>query len=344
MKKCIALLFILFVVFLCIEITLRVIGYAPNSSSDEVIVTVKPSQMVGIDKELGWILNPGYFKFCVGDSVYAQSTHVTGGYRSAGNNTNPVVEENKKQIFLLGCSYTYGYSVYDTQTYAYCLQKKLPDYIILNYGVPAYSTVQMFLQLQRLVKGQRKPDIVILNYASFQNERSALGKAWARQIRPTEEEESMLSFEGIEYPYGKINALGKLEVEYCSEKDIPKNWPGRRYSAIIELINSSYDLWYDSKHAAEYDAVGLQCCLEIAKFCERNQIQFILYAINLQKNSSLKSANFDLGAPLVTSRVEVNKPEYNCGPIDPNHPSPAAHQLYAQEVYAAILNLPPLYQ
>jgi len=82
-------------------------------------------------------------------------------------------DHNKLRILLLGDSFTFGDEVSDTETYAYYLQKSLPDAEIINMGVHGYGHDQMLIILKE--EGIKyKPDIVILGFIPFDMDRNTL--------------------------------------------------------------------------------------------------------------------------------------------------------------------------
>lgn len=79
----------------------------------------------------------------------------------------------KTRILVFGDSFTFGTEVSDDETYAYYLQKLLPQAEVLNMGVFGYGHDQMLLYLQE--EGVKyHPDIVILGYLSCDDSRNLL--------------------------------------------------------------------------------------------------------------------------------------------------------------------------
>src|SRR5215216_100833 len=79
----------------------------------------------------------------------------------------------KYRILTLGDSYTFGDEVSDDETFSSVLAKLLPDTEVLNLGVHGYGHDQMLLYFKR--EGVKyHPDIVILGYVWFDQERNQL--------------------------------------------------------------------------------------------------------------------------------------------------------------------------
>ena len=61
-------------------------------------------------------------------------------------------EPQKRTKFLLtmGCSYVFGEGLNDEGTMASSLARKMPDYMVYNYGVPGASPVQMWQKASQM--------------------------------------------------------------------------------------------------------------------------------------------------------------------------------------------------
>lgn len=76
---------------------------------------------------------------------------VTISIDSLGRRTTPLPDSlpRSRYALFLGCSYTYGDGVSDTQTLPYYFQALAPDYRAYNYGYMAYSPLHMLARLQQ---------------------------------------------------------------------------------------------------------------------------------------------------------------------------------------------------
>lgn len=97
----------------------------------------------------------------------------------------PIPSKDKRRILVVGDSFTFGSDVNDEETYAYYLEKSLPNVEVLNFGVPGYGQDQMLLYLRELVRTYR-PHLVVLGFLELDMERN------------------MLSFRDYEKPFFKI--------------------------------------------------------------------------------------------------------------------------------------------
>ncbi|MBQ7569258.1 hypothetical protein IJT17_10725, partial [bacterium] len=74
--------------------------------------------------------------------------------------------ERPYHVLFMGCSYTYGDSVRDSETYVWKLNELLPNVLCDNGGVRGYGPYRSYIRMQRLLK-KRKYDLVV--YAMIDN-------------------------------------------------------------------------------------------------------------------------------------------------------------------------------
>jgi lysophospholipase L1-like esterase len=103
------------------------------------------------DPNLGWYNQP--------NTVFIQDgieyTNDSFGFRSSG------VDFSKKHILVIGDSIAYGYGVGDNETIPYYLNEKLNEYEVVNLGVVAYGTDQVYLNLERHID-KFNPALIII--------------------------------------------------------------------------------------------------------------------------------------------------------------------------------------
>ena len=139
------------ILFLAVfEVTLHFIDYYEVSGPTRANVSV-------YDPTLGWRLKPNYFGV-----EKTNEFEVTYKTNELGFRGDDFVEKDKNIVFL-GDSFTFGEGVEEDKIISTLIQGKLPDYEIINLGIPGYGTDQEFLLLQSF-SIDHKPNIVILNY------------------------------------------------------------------------------------------------------------------------------------------------------------------------------------
>src|ERR1051326_826096 len=120
--------------FVVTEMLLRTIGNRPWTTASTAI---EPTWH-DADPELGWWLRPGHWRY----GPYAQGgrpVEVTiGSDRTRRTREDGGAGEDRPEVLLLGCSFTFGWAVSDDETWAWRLQALRPDLDVRNRGTGAY--------------------------------------------------------------------------------------------------------------------------------------------------------------------------------------------------------------
>jgi hypothetical protein len=159
------------------EALLRVAGHGPwryeTKDVDEPIVH-EP------DPELGWRNKPGSYVVPAYDGSGGEIpiTVLPGGTRTTGSAGVP---GDRPSVIVVGGSFTQGWGVGDTETYAYKLQRRFSGIEVLNYGTGAYGTYQSLLLLEREVP-KRPPAWVIYGFFLHHEVRNTAPAAWLETL------------------------------------------------------------------------------------------------------------------------------------------------------------------
>jgi hypothetical protein len=296
-------------------------------------LTVQPHDLFKTDSLLGWKLNTGKYTLCVWDT--ANNFIVT--IDSLGNRltSSPGSNTQKECIQVYGCSFTFGFSVNDSATSCYKLQQMMPDARVENKGVPAYGLAQMLLSLQQALKTGDTPSIAIFNYAVFHDVRTPLNKNWsARTVRAITEGYNP-RFKDMNYPY--LDFTGdSMEWHYCAERDLSRDWPGSDELALIKLVNVAIYGVHDKLVDRHLHQVSVKTALAIAQYCRTNHIIPVFASLTPGPNEVFDSLavhgfyTLDYGIT-VWNHYQPN--QYNCAPLDPEHPNGRAHSIYAKKLF-----------
>ncbi len=199
------------------EAALRLLGFHPWQSNepDTVSIRVDPGGRFSVaHPTLGHTTLPGRFSVTLADGYSFTTTHP----QTSSRTTHPMTgwgqrDSTRLEVWIFGCSFTYGWGVNDEQTYPWILQKRLPEYEILNFGMSGYGTLQSFIQFREALLEGRAPKYAVLAYASFHDARNTFSRSWRKLLALYDE----LSF--IHHPYAAITEAGELlistaDVEY----------------------------------------------------------------------------------------------------------------------------------
>lgn len=123
------------------------------------------------DQELGWFTAGG--KECYFSGL---NRKIFVKNNSLGFRDHEYGKKEKRRILFLGDSYVWGYDAEQGERFTEKLQRRLPNYEILNFGVNGYGTTQEYLLLKKYFNSF-KPEIVFLIFSpsGFDNNSSYFG-------------------------------------------------------------------------------------------------------------------------------------------------------------------------
>ena len=313
-----------------VEIILWIVGYRPYYVT-EFEIKSNPEYCLIPDSKYGFALQPGQFDITLNKALQFNATHLSDSTRAT-----QLIERNTKpalSISFFGCSYTYGWGVSDSATYPFQIQKSFPHLTVRNYGVPGYGTIQSLLQLQELARQGKSPDIAIINYAHFHNERNALTRSWKMHLKHGFEQSNPAmakNFGTAAMPFADLDASGNLMVSKMNQNEIYTDWPGRTLSPSINRIQTTIDRVSD--FFVPDVNITKALFLEIKKVCDETNTKLLVCGITDGEGAeemlrSLKSE----GIKTLDISVDLSDPKYNNQPYD-SHPNALAHSIYAKRV------------
>lgn len=309
----------LFVFFITgAEILLRLKGFKPYKPA-ELSVKIEPDgKLFCLDEEVGYAQLPGKFLVTLSNGYTFALTHLTNGLRAT--RADGLVSRGKPAIWVMGCSFTHGWSLPDNQTYPWLLQEKLPDYDVLNFGVNGYGVVQSYFQFKKFMRELPKPRIVVFNYAYFHDERNTFLRSWKKSIVPYNK------LGPISPPYARFDKNGCLV--FHRNPATYQEFPLQRQLALSHFIEQLYnrleDRWVRS-HAVSKATLEL-----FASECKTNGIEFVVAGIT-RGNITKDVLNFCSSKNIKTVDISVSlsDPKNRNLPYD-DHPGFPAQQHYAE--------------
>lgn len=310
------------VVFLCLEIAFRILGYGSFHNDDYSIKASPKNAFVGHSK-FGIQLNPGRYSISINNKVNFVANHETGNHRLVPGNANP----NAPDLLFLGCSFTYGYGVNDDENFPALIQKQFPELSVRNSGVVGYGTVQSLMQLKKAID-EGTVETVLLSFSSFHFMRNTLSQQYKSNLKIGYErssDEVNNNMKNARFPY-KSSCDSKIKFQ--SWDSMYSNWMGREWFASINGLQVMYDNSID----AETDQIEVTKCIiqEMASLCKANGIHFAVVCLDvtpetkkLQKKLSKISwlnINFNFKDKKIT-----NLP-------DDSHPNKRGHKRIAKKI------------
>jgi hypothetical protein len=310
---------VIVVILVLAEAFTRMKGFTPLPSPLLFISMEPPGNYFIPHSTRGYAYPPGEFKVTVPGLHSFKVTHASNGLRI----THPLAKGtpgNKKEIWIFGCSFTHGWGLNDEETYPWLLQRGLPEYEVVNFGVDGYGTVQSLLQLQETLASGRKPAIVVLSYASFHDPRNVLVRSWKKAVL-------MNSHLGaLNFPYATLGPDSRLVL-----RNEPLQYAGLallRYSALANFLDNRYNA--STEESYDSHNVSRAVVNEYWTLCKSNGIEFVLAGILPSSLTSNMLQFFDeKGAMTVDIGVDLGLSE-NLAPD--GHPSAIANKQFAQKL------------
>ena len=220
-------------------------------------------------------------------TLKAKVTIGKDGYRVTSPDPERYV--GKPEIWIFGCSFTYGWGLNDQDTYSWLLQKRFPGWRVRNLGQPGYGNLQALLQLEHAVSaGERLPAIALFVYNPFHRERNA--GAYSFLSRMTGHGTADYS-----YPIAAINEAGLVDVQwvYLHTAGKPRPDPEDWYDiAVTKPI--FYRLWTLCSSHHIRPIFGLQSGTTndpIAQYAKHRGFTVINFSVDLREDSGRKYQN-----------------------------------------------------
>jgi hypothetical protein len=236
--------------------------------------------------------------------------------------THPVdrveAPKEKDEIWIFGCSFTYGFSLNDEETYSWLLQERFPEYEVVNFGQNGYGTIHSLIQFQEALK-TRTPKVAVLSYGSFHDERNTFSRTRRKNIAPWNHLGPLVQ------PYARLDNDGALsylfaDVEY-------REFPLMTYSALAHFIEIKYNerefRWHRSHQVSE------ALVEEMAKLAKQHDVKFVV--ANIYDGKSMQEFADRNGIANLDISVDLSVPENTNRPHD-NHPSAIANRQYADSL------------
>ena len=312
-------LFLLVILFIAGEITVRVMGAGPWQQAEQSF-EVKPGK--GIfkpDPVLGYRGKPGSFDIILDKELSFHLEHNEMGFRDGPINTGFAA---RPEIWILGCSFTHGFGVSEGEPYPAVLQKLIPKFKIRNFGMSGYSTLQSKLLLEQLLETRIPPFAVIYAYGSFHDQRNTNNRFWRKALSGRE------VVDGLTYPQvryeGDSLRLAYSDLEYSG-------FPGMGWSALINYFETTYN-HYQNQSLKSYE-ITAQLIRDISEMCARHKTSFCLAGIYRHESTVNMLEKMEKEGIMVADIGQDHEdPSLRILPHDA-HPNALAHRNIAHELY-----------
>jgi hypothetical protein len=301
----------------------RLEGLRPWTPARDQPVRVEPGGNLGRSHPtLGHAYRPGSFVVTLADGYAFRVTHGADGLRI----TRPLAEyghgPTRPPLWILGCSYTHGWSVDDEQTYPWLLQQRLPAYDVVNFGVGGYGTLQSYLQFREALGRGPAPRVVVLAYGSFHDARNTLNRYRMKGIVLTPGHES------VRLPWARVSRDGALEIDSV-EAGHYRPWPLQGRLAFVHMLEESAnrrELLRSRSHAVSKAIVA-----ELQKLAKAHGATLVVAGI-FRSPETADMLRFAEGEGIPSVDISVrDAPEFKNLPHDV-HPNARAHERFAERL------------
>lgn len=312
-----------------LEVAARIAGWEPWTVEDPGVRVEPGGRLFATDPELGYTHIAGRFQVELASGFSFDVTHDEDTLRLTSPSSS-VRPASIPEIWLLGCSFTHGWSLNDDDSYPWRLQQLLPGYRIVNFGVSGYGTVQSLIQLRRALDAGERPAAVILAYAHFHDVRNTFVRKRRKQVAPW-------NYLGrLTHPRARFDDDGNVRIE-----TVPvtyEEFPLMRYSALAHAIETFYND-YQAWQLRSGD-VTLELIVMAADLAKEAGVPFALAGITDSRHTGeiLQLAG-ERGIKTVDIATDLNRDGYTNKPYDA-HPSGLATQLYADRLAAYLQDGP----
>lgn len=324
MKKRLKYLGFLFLITpICFELALRFLGF---SAYEQFPYTIESSPRFCIEKsaKLGFSLGEGTFEVTINKGLIYKATHQDGKRITRSHS----LKYSLDQVFLMGCSYTYGMGVNDSASFPFLVQSRLTKQNIQNFGVPGYGTVQSYLQLKNEIASGTIPKVVIVNFCDFHHERNSLTPRYRLSLEMGFQRSNPAVRKQIstsKFPYIEIKT-----IKYAPYSDIYTVWAGRETFASINYFQTRND----DRATANIDLEKNSLLIfgKLKELCNKNGIHLIVTGLTQTKQTNqFLTLLRKMGIDTRDISIDLNAKKYNSLPFD-SHPNALAHAHFAEKI------------
>ncbi|MEM9821603.1 MAG: SGNH/GDSL hydrolase family protein [Bacteroidota bacterium] len=304
-------------------------GYTPYSLGERPDIVVQPQgKFFQPDSLLGYKHLSGTYEVTLKQALHFTAHHHPSTLRRS-HSDHQALDPAAPQLWFFGCSFTYGWSINDEDTFSWLLQKKMPEHRIVNWGVNGYGTLHFYLQLKSALEEGRRPQAVVINHAHFHHERNFFSYNHRISV-------SRWNFLGrLNQPYACLTRNRQLQIEYSQVEY--KVWSWSRKSILICYFQRFYERWMDSRMHKDSRRITQLLLDRIAKLCRDHGVQLLIANID-GPPAYIESYCQKRALAYVDISLDLTDTHYTSEPYD-RHPNARANLIYADRLYTALLLL-----
>jgi hypothetical protein len=277
---------------------------------------------------LGYSHLPGKFTVRLHTGYTFEATNAPDTLRITHAEGHGAGRGHRNEIWIFGCSITYGWSVNDWEAYPWLLQEELPGKEVINFGVNGYGTLHSLIQLREALARGARPELVVLAYGQIHDERNTFTRHRRKTIAPWNR------LGPLQQPYARLDGDGRLQVAMADVEYTA--FPLMTHSALSHFTEELYNRF--EHRALRSREVTLAILDEFVALSRAHGIPVLIAGIRSSELAGVLEWARDRGIPSADISVDDDDPKYVNLPHDP-HPSALAHAEYASKLRAALSGL-----
>lgn len=316
-------LLVLVVGFFLAEGVARLLGYRPYRTGRPSISVEPGGRLYRKHPTLGFAHLPGSFTIALASCYRFQATHGDDGLRITRPAGSSLASRDTQQIWVFGCSFTYGWCLNDAETYPWLLQERFPSFEVVNFGTEGYGTIQSLIQLKEaLAEGRNPPALLIVAYVSLHDMRNCGFRIWRKGLIPS------MDLGEIFLPMASLDHVGNLQYAYIKLDYKPLPFMDR--FAFVHRLEESYNKWEERSrngHQVTKSILG-----KINRICRDQKIVPVVAGLSWDKRTAeVLQYCRSLGMFTIDIAIDYTRPENNNLPHD-GHPNAKTNREYARRL------------
>lgn len=260
------------------ELILRVTGHQPweyQRKSNEPV-------MFDPDPVLGWKNKPGQYFY----SAYrSEGEPITVTILPAGNRSTGIGNPQGATMLVVGGSFVQGWGLSDEATFPWKLQQQYSNGRVVNFGIGGFGTYQSLLLLEKYLRTEPPPRVVLYGFMNHHEERNVAPWRWMRDLVQASQGGQ------VEFPYSEIEERGRVATQ---QSDRYPEWPFRETFASVNFLQELYMRVKTAKRSGQKREVTEQVLLEFDRLLQQHGTAFIVVVLDMERSRKTHYTEFFL--------------------------------------------------
>ena len=301
-----------------LELLVRAAGHRPWRTAADGLSVSPGGRLYVQDDVVGYTQLPGEYEVTLQTGYTFRVTHLPSGLRVTGPPANQPERDQRDEVWIFGCSFTYGLTINDDETFPWLLQERFPRHRFSNFGVNGYGTVQSLIQFREALKNT-SPAVAIVAYAGFHDDRNTFSRSRRKYVAPWNRLGPMAM------PQARLAADGEAKYSWTRVRYMP--FPFMKQSALVDLVETVYN--EVERGLLKSQEVSRAVMLDMRDLAREHGARFVVAGISDHpRTGGLLEYVAERDISAVDISLDLADPRFNNLPHDP-HPSALANQKFA---------------